>query len=73
MKDDFFKFATSAANGRYDESSSVTHFFLSKFKMIETPRKGACHYQEHVEMSVASIFNAVQMEANRGTSFNGSA
>ena len=75
VKEDFFNFVdiNSQPNGRRDDSTSATHYFLPKFKTIQTPKKGVRHYQECVEAPVVSIFNVVQTEANRGTCSNGSA
>ena len=75
VKEGFLQFVdiNSQAKGRRDDSSSATHYFLPKFRTIQTPKKRVRHYQERVETSVVGVFNAVQTEANRGTCSNGSA
>ena len=75
VKDNFLNFVdvNSQPNGRREDSTSATHYFLPKFKTIQTPKKRVRHYQERVEASVVAVFNAAQIEAGRGTCSNGSA
>ena len=38
----------SQPNGRSKESSSATHFFLQKFRTIQTPKDGVSHYKQRL-------------------------
>ena len=75
VKEAFLRFVdmNSQPNGRQEDSSSATHFFLPKFKTIQTPKAGVHHFQERLEESVVGIFNQLQVEAGEATCSNGSA
>ena len=62
VKTDFLTFVdvNSQPNGRHEDSSSATHYFLPRFKTIQTPKKGVRHFQERSNASVVGVFNAAQ-------------
>ena len=74
-KSDFLTFvdANSQPNGRSADSTSATHFFLPKFRTIQTPKKGVSSYDERVQQSLVGVFNQAQMENERQTLSNYSA
>ena len=73
--DDFLTFVdtNSQPNGRSDDSSGPTRYFLSKFSSIQTPKKDLPQYEEKLARSVVAEFNRSQVELGRGTCSNGSA
>ena len=72
MNTDFLTFVdvNSQPNGRREDSSSATHYYLPRFKTIQTPKKGVHHFHERVDASVVGVFNKVQGEAGKGTCSN---
>lgn len=74
VKADFLDFVdiNSQPNGRREDSTSSTHYFLPIFKTIQMPKKGVHHYNQRIEESVVGVFNRVQGERGRGTCSNGS-
>ena len=74
-KSDFLTFvdANSQPSGRSADSSSATHFFLPKFRTIQTPKKGVANYQERLLQSLVGVFNQTQNERQRDTISNYSA
>ena len=76
MMEDFLTFVdiNSHPNGRSEDSSGPTSYFLPKFTtiLIQSPKPGTSHYQERVKRSVVGEFNRAQTEAGRGTCSNGS-
>ena len=72
--DDFLAFAdiNSQPNGRSEDSSGPTCYFLPKFTTIQAPKQGISHYEERLRRSVVGEFNRSQTEAGRGTCSNGS-
>ena len=71
-KADFLEFidCNSQPNGRNEESSSATHFFLPKFRTIQTPKDGVPRYEQHMRESLVAEFNRVQREKGRDTISN---
>ena len=71
-KQNFLQFVdnNSQPNGRSAESASATHYLLSKFRTIQTPKKGVCNYESRITQSVLGEFNRVQKENNRQTISN---
>ena len=73
MLDDFLTFVdtNSQPNGRSEDSSGPTSYFLPKFTTIQAPKQGISHYQERLKRSVVGEFNHAQVEAGRGSCSNG--
>ena len=73
MLDDFLTFVdtNSQPNGRSEDSSGPTSYFLPKFTTIQAPKQGISHYQERLKRSVVGEFNRAQVEAGRGSCSNG--
>ena len=71
-KSDFLRFVdiNSQPNGRSADSSSATHYFLPKFRTIQTPKKGVANYEERVQQSVVGVFNEYQQEKEQQTISN---
>ena len=71
---DFLKFVdtNSQPNGRSEDSTGPTFYFLPKFSTIQTPKMGTANYAERVARSVVGKFNRAQTEAGKGTCANGS-
>ena len=74
VMDNFLKFVdlNSQPNVRSADSHGPTHYFLSKFATIQTPKKDVANYSERVQRSVVGEFCRTQREGNPGCS-NGSA
>lgn len=74
-KSQFLQFIdiNSQPNGRSADSSFATHFFLPKFRTIQTPKKGVAKYEERNQQSVVGVFNQYQMEKGQTTISNYSA
>jgi len=47
----------SQPNGRNAENSSATHYFLPKFRTIQTPKLDVTYYEERVKQSLVGEFN----------------
>jgi len=73
VSDEFLTFmdSNSQPNGRSEDSSGPTHFFLPKFTTIQSPKPGTSHYEECIKQSVVGEFNCAQTEARKGTCSNG--
>ena len=74
-KQEFLNFVdlNSQPNGRSAESSSSTHYFLPKFRTIQTPKVGVSNYEERVKQSLVGEFNRAQQEQHKSTMSNYSA
>ena len=59
VMDDFLTFVdiNSQPNGRSDDSSDPTRYFLPKFTTVQVPKPGTSHYQERLRRSVVGEFN----------------
>ena len=66
-KQDFLNFVdiNSQPNGRSAESSSATHYFLPKFRTIQTPKANVSNYELRVKQSLVGEFNRAQTERHR--------
>ena len=56
----------SQLNGRSEESSSATHFFLPKFRTIQTPKDGVPRYEQHMSESLVGVFNCATVQREKG-------
>ena len=58
-KMDFLNFIdlNSQPNVRSADSTSATHFFLPKFRTIQTPKTGVSNFQERLKRSLVGEFN----------------
>ena len=60
-------------NGRSADSFGRTHYFVSTFTTIQTPKKDVAHYSERLTHSVVGEFNRTQQQSGKHTCSNGSA
>jgi hypothetical protein len=69
---DFLTFVdtNSQPNGRTTESYCPTHYFLSKFTTIQTPKTTVKNYDQRCSTSLAGEFNRIQREQNKPTISN---
>ena len=74
-KQDFLNFVdiNSQPNGRSAESSSATHYFLPKFRTIQTPKAGVSNFELRVKQSLVGEFNRAQTEQQKSIISNYSA
>ena len=74
-KRDFLNFVdmNSQPNGRSADSTSATHFFLPKFRTIQTPKIGVSNFQDRLNQSLVGEFNRTQTELQKPTISNFSA
>ena len=74
-KKDFLNFVdlNSQPNGRSADSTSATHFFLPKFRTIQTPKDGVSNFEERLKQSLVGEFNRTQTELQKSTISNFSA
>ena len=72
---DFLTFvdANSQPNGRSMGSYCPTHYFISKFTTIQTPKQTVKNYDQRCTTSLAGEFNRIQQEQNKPTISNYSA
>ena len=72
VMDDFLTFVdiNSQPNGRSDDSSGPTRYFLPKFTTVQAPKPGTSYYQERLRRSVVGEFIRSQTESRRGTCSN---
>ena len=75
VQSDFLNFVdcNCQPNGRAAESHGPTHYFISKFTTIQTPKPGVSNYVQRLKRSVVGEFNRAQRAAGRKTCSNGSA
>ena len=75
VMNDFLTFVdqNSQPNGRSADSYGPTHYFLSKFTTIQTPKQGVCNYSERAQRSVVAEFNRAQRMAGKEGCSNASA
>jgi len=74
-KKEFLTFVdlNSQPNGRSADSTSATHYFLPKFRTIQTPKAGVSNYEQRVQQSLVGEFNRAQVEQQKSTISNYSA
>ena len=74
VKEDFIEFVdmNSQPNGRSQDSSGPTYYFLSKFTTIQTPKPESPNYEQCLRSSVVGEFNRSQREAGKQGCSNGS-
>ena len=65
--------SNSQPNGRSADSTSASHYFLPKFRTLQTPKKGVCNYEQRYSQSVVGEFNRVQADNHQPTISNYSA
>ena len=63
----------SQPNGCSADSTSATHFFLLKFRTIQTPKVGVSSFEERLKQSLVGEFNHTQTELQKPTISNYSA
>ena len=74
VKAEFLAFvdANSQPNGRSQDSSGPTYYFLPKFSTIQSPKPGSPNYEQRRARSLVGEFNRAQREAGKEGCSNGS-